>query len=208
MIHVFHGFLGSPEDFLFLKKDDVVLHDLYRIDHFPAIREDDTLIGYSMGGRLCLDLAEKLNFRIRKLVLINAHPGLSTQEEKSERKIFEGKILENLSSMTREEFLIWWNGLPLFRFDQPIETSPERFEKSSELFKRYLLSEQKDHLPKLSEYKDKIIYIVGLMDEKYMELAGEKILPHDISIKGISGGHRLYQNRKDLKTLLTEEGIL
>ena len=208
MIHVFHGFLGSPDDFLFLKRDNVVLHDLYQMEQLPTIAHGDTLIGYSMGGRVCLDLAHKLNFNIKKLILINAQPGLSSEEERVDRKIFEEKILENITSMTKEDFLAWWNGLPLFRFDRPIEITQERFEKSSELFRRYLLSEQKDHLPQMVKFKEKIIFVVGLMDEKYMELAGDKFLPHDILVKGISGGHRLYQNGDALKTLLTEEGII
>ncbi len=29
MIRVFHGFLGSPSDFNFLKRDGVILHNLY-----------------------------------------------------------------------------------------------------------------------------------------------------------------------------------
>ena len=208
MIHVFHGFLGSPHDFHFLKSDDVVLHDLYHLTEMPSLSGEDTLIGYSMGGRICLDLAMSVNFNIKKLVLINAHPGLSTQEERAERKSFEGKILENLTTMNKEAFLNWWNELPLFRFDHPINTSPERFEKSAELFKRYLLSEQVDHLARMIEFKDKIIYVVGLLDEKYLELAGEKLLPHDLVIKGVSGGHRLYQNGDALKTIFFEEGIL
>ncbi len=208
MIHVFHGFLGSPDDFLFLKREDVILHDLYKMDDPPTILNDDTLIGYSMGGRVCLDLAENLKFNIKKLILINAHPGFLTEDERSDRKKFERKVLENINSMSKDEFLNWWNHLPLFRFDQPIETSLERFNKSSELFSRYLLSKQKDHLPMMIEFKDKIVYVVGLLDEKYLELAGEKILPHDISIKGIPGGHRLYQNVTALKTVLAEEGIL
>lgn len=208
MIHVFHGFLGSPEDFLFLKREGVVLHDLYHLDQLPSVGEDDTLIGYSMGGRVCLEIAEKIKFKLKKIILINAHPGLSTDEEKSARKEFEKKILENLTTMTKVDFLIWWNGLPLFRYDQPINTSLERFEKSPKLFKRYLLSEQKDHLPDLIEFRDKIIYVVGLMDEKYMDLVGELLLPHDIPIKGLSGGHRLYQNQDALMTILLEEGIL
>lgn len=56
MIHVFHGFLGSPEDFQFLNGEDVQVHDLYSMNQYPEIGLDDTLIGYSLGGRIALEI--------------------------------------------------------------------------------------------------------------------------------------------------------
>ncbi len=61
VIRVFHGFLGSPQDFHFLKGDRVVLHNLY--ESAPVTSSEDTLIGYSMGGRLAIELAKKNGFR-------------------------------------------------------------------------------------------------------------------------------------------------
>ena len=57
MIHIFHGFLGSADDFSFLKSDEIVVHDLYSMKEPPHLNANDTLIGYSMGGRIALDLA-------------------------------------------------------------------------------------------------------------------------------------------------------
>jgi 2-succinyl-6-hydroxy-2,4-cyclohexadiene-1-carboxylate synthase len=208
MIHIFHGFLGSPDDFCYLASEKVKIHDLYENFQVPAIEKDDILIGYSMGGRIALELADKCNFQLKKLILISAHPGLSTEEEKEYRKDFEKVICEKLGSETKEDFLNWWNSLPLFNFDAPITTTDERFKRSFELFNNYKLSDQKDHLPNLTKHKDKIIYVVGLFDEKYMELVSEKILPAEISVKGIPGTHRLFQYREDLVKLLNEEGIL
>lgn len=208
MIHVFHGFLGSPDDFKFLDRDDVVLHDLYKMNRIPDVTPHDILIGYSMGGRVALEIAQAVNYDIKKLVLINAHPGLASQEERQDRKHFETKVIEELKDKTKEEFIEWWNSLPIFNFDSPITTSDDRFSQSAELFSKYRLSEQDDHLPQMVQHKDKILYIAGLFDEKYMELVSEYLIPHDIKVKGIPGGHRLFQNVNELKNILMDEGIL
>lgn len=208
MIHIFHGFLGSTEDFNYLKNDQVILHDLYKMSQNPVIGPNDILIGYSMGGRVALDLAQKSNYNFRRLVLINAHPGLPDEELKMQRKEFETKVLQELQARTKSEFLDWWNSLPIFTFDQPIEVSDERFKESSALFAKYRLSEQEDHLPLMQKHHEKILYIAGLFDEKYMELVSEVLLPSGITVKGIPGGHRLFQHPNELKHILQEEGLI
>lgn len=208
VIHVFHGFLGSPDDFSFLQEKGVLLHDLYEMNTFPDIQPDDTLIGYSMGGRIALELASKNRFNLRGLVLINAHPGLGSEEEKVQRQAFETTVLNKLETSNREDFMSWWNALSIFKNDLPINVTEERFKKSKSLFNQYRLSAQKDFLPELIEHQDKVLYLVGLGDDKYLELAQEKLLPHDIRVKSIDGGHRLFQKKDELKMVLVEEGVL
>lgn len=207
MIHVFHGFLGSPDDFSFLQGENVLLHDLYEMNDLPEIQPDDTLIGYSLGGRIALELASKNGFHLRKLVLINAHPGLVSDEEKAQRMNFETTVMDKLEN-NRSDFLDWWNALPIFKNDLPIKVPEDRFRKSKSLFYQHRLSTQKDFLPEIIQHRDKILYLVGLGDEKYMELAQEKFLPHDIPVKGVEGGHRLFQKPDEVKIVLSEEGIL
>lgn len=208
MIHIFHGFLGSPADFSFLAQDNVVIHDLYKDVASIEIHENDTLIGYSMGGRFALELAHKASFKIKKLVLINAHPGLSTTEERANRTLFEDRVIDSLKTKSCQDFLDEWNAIPIFEHDQPISINDDRFKSSPEIFNRYRLSNQKDHLPEIIQHKEKVLYIVGLHDEKYMDLASNYLLPHDIEVKGIEGGHRLFQRAVELKQVLNEEGIL
>lgn len=209
MIHVFHGFLGSPDDFSFLKREDVILHDLYEMNTFPQVSEDDVLIGYSMGARVAMEIAYKNQFKIKKLVIINSHPGLETEEEKVSRRSFELSVLEKLKSMTKNDFLVYWNALPLFAHDKPLENVTEdRFQKSANLFDKFALSRQENFLPAIAENKDKVLWIVGLQDEKYLEIASEKILAQDIQVAGLPGGHRLFQHQTELKELLQNEGVL
>ena len=209
MIHVFHGFLGSPEDFNFLKGPQVILHDVYQMEKFPEIKSSDTLIGYSLGGRIALDIAERNNFNLKKIVLINAHPGLTTEKEKLNRKNFEVTILQELKRQTLPEFMSYWNNLGIFLFDEPIKLTDEaRYRKSAEIFDHYRLSNQKDHLPGILENKNKVLWIIGSLDEKYMDIAREKLVPNNIPVKFIEGGHRLFQRPAELVKILKDESIL
>lgn len=208
MIHVLHGFLGSPSDFFFLKNNHVIFHDLYHMDTYPTLNVDDILIGYSMGGRIALDVARSVDFKIKKIVLISSHPGLTTNEEKEDRKKFEEKVLENLKKMERQDFLNWWNSLPIFQGDEPIDVTADRYLKSYELFKKYRLSEQDNYQMDILKNKDKFLYLAGEYDEKYKAIANDMFLASGLKVKLVSGGHRLFQKREEILKVLKEEGIL
>lgn len=181
MIRVFHGFLGSPEDFSFLRGEDVILHQLS--DGVPETASRDILIGYSMGGRLAMELARKNGFS--RLVLINAHPGLE-DAQREPRKVWEDEVLARLQD--HGEFLRWWNSLPLFAADRPLETVPPR---SAELFQRMRLSKQENFLPFLRSQNEKVHWILGKDDPKYSELASSL---DGFDVQVIPGGHRLFQH--------------
>ncbi len=190
MIHVFHGFLGSTSDFQFLKDKNVILHDLYAT--VPKTDAQDTLIGYSMGGRLAMELARKNGFQ--KLILINAHPGLEDDKEREIRSLWEEEVLERLTDP--ETFLTWWNALPLFRHDKPLTHVPQG---SAELFKKMLLSRQENFLPFLKENKGRVHWILGENDPKYSALAGKLT---DFNVHLIPGGHRLFQHPENILPLI------
>lgn len=206
MIHVFHGFLGSPSDFDFLKGEDILLHDLLGDLDQIQVSPEDTLIGYSMGGRIALELASRLNFVIKKLVLINAHSGLSSDAEKIERKDWENKI-EGM--MLESGFFSYWNSLPIFSHDRPLqEFSTERLNAFKNLFHRFRLSEQKDFLPEISLHKNKVLWIIGQDDQKYHAWAHRELLPREIPCRFTFGGHRLFQHPEKVIQVLKEEGVL
>ena len=190
MIHVFHGFLGTPADFEFLKDKNVILHDLY--SGTPETKAEDILIGYSMGGRLAMELAKRHGFK--KLILINAHPGLEDDKEREIRSLWEEEVLERLTDP--EKFLSWWNALPLFKNDKPLVRIPDG---SSALFKKMLLSRQENFLPFLKENKGRVHWILGENDPKYSALAG-KLTDFDVHL--IPGGHRLFQHPERLLSVI------
>ncbi|MGE3608179.1 MAG: hypothetical protein AB7I27_01230 [Bacteriovoracaceae bacterium] len=210
MIHVFHGFLGSPKDFDFLpKRKEFIFHDLYRMNFDQVeISPTDTLIGYSMGGRVAMELASKAQFQLKKLVIINSHPGLGP-EEKKERMIWEDEVLNRLRMNSPEEFLNYWNNLPLFKFDEPLkDLSLEKLRSSAILFEKLRLSGQKNYVQELEKFKDKILWISSPQDEKYYQVAKKLIMPLGIKCCFLQGGHRLFQRHVGLLSILKEEGII
>lgn len=206
MIHIFHGFLGSPDDFAFLRNPNVVLHDLTKKTEIQ-ISSEDVFIGYSMGGRIAIELAVKLNFNIKKLVLISSHPGLIDSERET-RADFERLVLEKLHGSSSEQFLSWWNTLPIFQGDTPISVTENRFAKIKGLFERHRLSAQENFLPEITRHADRILYIVGTNDEKYLNIAMTRLAPVGVTIRTIAGGHRLFQKPEELMKILIEEKVL
>ncbi len=190
VIRIFHGFLGSPADFNFLKGDGVILHDLYQ--GTPVTNSSDVLIGYSMGGRLAMELGMKNGFK--KLILINSHPGLTDDKEREIRSLWEEEVLERLTDT--KSFLTWWNSLPLFRDDLPLTSVPPG---SDLLFKKMLLSRQENFLPFLHKNRDKVHWILGEKDPKYSAL---KEMLSDFDVHMVSGGHRLFQHPEKLLPLI------
>lgn len=212
MIHVFHGFLGTPADFDFLPASKVKIHDLYHFDEqafLRSLKPDDVLLGYSMGGRLAMELAQKSHFAIAKIVLINAHPGLPDTTQLPERQIWEDSVYERLKTLPQSEFLNYWNKLPLFKADKALgPIDEERYLASAALFHTHRLSKQKNYVPLLAEHKDKVLWIAGLEDEKYAQVAREFIVPQGIHCEFICGGHRLFQKPESLLNLLKAHKLL
>ncbi len=58
------------------------------------------------------------------------------------------------------------------------------------------------------ENKNKVLWIIGSLDEKYMDMAREKLLPNDVPVKFIEGGHRLFQHQVELLKILKDESIV
>jgi pimeloyl-ACP methyl ester carboxylesterase len=205
VIHVFHGLFGSPDDFAVLARPGVRLHDLYAEDLSEIkseIRPGDVLVGYSLGGRLALELTVSLGFIPKKVILLNAHPGLR-EEECPARIAWEDEVIRRLSG-DNAGFSAWWNALPVFAADAPIEIDAEVQARSVALFQKLRLSGQPDFVPVLRAHADKFTWLIGESDHKYVALARECLIPAGIKVRFVPGGHRLHQSAEALKALEEE----
>ncbi len=126
-----HGFLGSHLDFLplieDLKKDffcvalDLPAHGkspyessaLKKVEETIAFfRQKPILIGYSMGGRIALQLRDSLG--ALDIIVLSSHLGLSSLEDK--QKKWEEDLLweRRLLSLSPQDFLNLWYSQPIF----------------------------------------------------------------------------------------------
>lgn len=142
-----HGFMGRGEDWVPIVNEleksfycicpDMPGHgmntiaatdDAWTMDKVvPALLDllDDhdlarcALVGYSMGGRLALQLATQHPDRITRVVLESASPGLKTEAECVQRRRHDGDLARRLEASVGDPalfraFLEQWYELPIF----------------------------------------------------------------------------------------------
>jgi 2-succinyl-6-hydroxy-2,4-cyclohexadiene-1-carboxylate synthase len=137
----------------------------------PALSHKPVIIGYSMGGRLALQLQENA----RAIICISAHPGLKTEEEKSRRAHERMLWQEKLLSMPLRDFFHTWYAQPLFSSlhekPQLLEALIERRMSHSAhslaaVMEQLCLSKQ----PRIERARCPLLFLHGTEDEKYKTL--------------------------------------
>jgi 2-succinyl-6-hydroxy-2,4-cyclohexadiene-1-carboxylate synthase len=101
-----------------------VSFEAVRADVLALAPERCALAGYSMGGRIALDLAlsPEARDRIERLVLIGASPGLADAEERRARRAADEALAERIERHGIEAFARGWAALPLLA-EQPPEVA-------------------------------------------------------------------------------------
>lgn len=78
-----------------------------------------TYVGYSMGGRLCLQLALERPELVRELVLVGASPGLEDPAERAARRSADEALAAAIEREGTDVFLERWLARPLFATLRP-----------------------------------------------------------------------------------------
>ena len=172
-----HGFLGAKEDFdplisLLRNRFECIAFDLSEVKNkISSFEQKPHCIGYSMGGRIALQIQECFD----TLFLLSAHPGLHSDEEKKERAIEEEKWLKLLETLSFDDFLAKWYAQPLF----------DSLVQKKELFEEMLMRRKNQNPKKLMQlykemrlslstrqerFSEKIHWICGEEDWKYRAL--------------------------------------
>jgi 2-succinyl-6-hydroxy-2,4-cyclohexadiene-1-carboxylate synthase len=82
------------------------------------------VIGYSMGGRIALELARTTPQLFQKVICLSSRVKLESFDALS-RWEFEKKVVEKLSTLSLDRFFEWWYSLPLFGGFVPSKKSIE-----------------------------------------------------------------------------------
>lgn len=131
-----HGFLGSTADFLPIIKCLNKHFDCLGIDlpghgktkwvetltkfellnAVASIIKNESIryvVGYSLGGRLAMEIDYQFPGLIQKLVILSSHPGITTEEMLArEKKI---NFFKELLIQSKNKFLLSWYQQPIFK---------------------------------------------------------------------------------------------
>jgi 2-succinyl-6-hydroxy-2,4-cyclohexadiene-1-carboxylate synthase len=134
-------------------------------------------VGYSMGGRLCLQLALDRPDVVERLVLVSASPGISSEVQREARREADERLARDIERGGVDAFLEHWLAQPLFR-SLPRERAnvEERRAANTVATLTHQLrvlgqGAQPSNWDRLGELRMPVLMIAGELDSKYVELA-------------------------------------
>ncbi len=190
-----HGFLGNKEDFqpsidhlqkkfccisvdlpghgLSPECDDIAGSILSLMDQLNI--KKCHLVGYSMGGRIALSLADRFPERFECLIILSAHPGLKDETDRALRLQHDMKWAEKLEQMPMDAFLEEWYQQPIFQsFRKKEKIYHEAVKKRSlqnpKSLARILKSFSLGNTPPIETFFPRCLFIYGEEDVKYAEI--------------------------------------
>jgi 2-succinyl-6-hydroxy-2,4-cyclohexadiene-1-carboxylate synthase len=172
---VLPGFLGLPSDFAFL----------------PPV-QGDVLLGYSMGGRLALDLLQRRRFD--RAVIISA--GLNAPDES--RKQRDEEWARRFESEEWGSLMRAWNAQEVFG-GHVVERREEDFDRAELARQLREYSPAVLPPPRLEVIDTPLLWIAGERDAKYVEIARRAVarLPHAELWICPDAGHRVPWEQPD-----------
>jgi 2-succinyl-6-hydroxy-2,4-cyclohexadiene-1-carboxylate synthase len=220
-----HGFLGSANDWSELIEQlpdyDCIAFDLpghgdaqeqrlNRMIDFPLWLNQQLqqrnisnyhLLGYSLGGRLALQFAATQPTGLQSLLLENAHPGLSSADERKARASADARWARRFYREPLADVLNDWYQQPVFADLNPTERTQliaERSQNSAAQLAHMLcccsLAKQADLQPWLQNTSLPVLYLCGEQDLKFQALAAQLTTHCTLVTQQIlAGGHNLHR---------------
>jgi 2-succinyl-6-hydroxy-2,4-cyclohexadiene-1-carboxylate synthase len=111
-----HGGSPAPAEVAPYRIERVVGHALAWCEGAPSW----VVVGYSMGGRVALRLAEALGDRLLGLVLISASPGIADDAARARRAAEDGALADQIEARGVPWFAERWSRHPIIRSQQDI----------------------------------------------------------------------------------------
>lgn len=151
------------------------------------------LIGYSMGGRLAMHALLQNPQNWSAAVLISAHPGLGSPEERTAREKNDEKWAERWRTEKWSDVWKTWQAQPVFTTTTPPAVATERTEKEFDRellavgMKAWSLSRQEDLLDRMLKIKKPVLWLAGDEDTKF------KTIHTEIATKAKRDGRSLHK---------------
>jgi len=166
-----------------------------KIDSLADQNKKKIFIGYSLGGRIGLEILKEYSEHFEHFVFLSTNPGLINETEKQERLVQDLKWKDRLTKLTWPEFLEQWLQQPVFKNDQTIHRLANLFDPKKLAFglDQLSLGQQNEMSDVIANHRHKLTWVVGDLDSKFLHIAEalkqKKILS---SYERISqSGHRI-----------------
>ncbi|HEY5286144.1 MAG TPA: alpha/beta fold hydrolase [Solirubrobacteraceae bacterium] len=167
--------------------------------------------GYSMGGRIALNIALQAPQRVERLVLVSATAGIQDPTERAARRRSDRRFAKEIAQGSIEEFIERWRSKPMFAEDPPEVDALARADQAlngprgvAAALRGIGAGEMPPLWEKLAELEMPVIVVAGHRDRKFVR-TGErmvKLLP-DSLLKVTGGGHcLLFENPKNVAMAL------
>ncbi len=218
-----HGFLGEGADWIPLKDElrkilpsfDFYAPSLFsqgnsfNFESFETISESiqnylqtmsfdnqsvkKVYIGYSLGGRIGLHLMESGLFD--HFVFISTHYGLDNAEDQQKRIESDHIWADRVKQLGWDDFIVQWSSQDVLAKSTKVERQEAHFDKNKlrQALLNLSLGQQENKESSIQKHQNRITWIVGDNDQKFLDLGNEliekKILPKIGRIP--NSGHRV-----------------
>ena len=155
-----------------------------------------TYVGYSQGGRLCLQLALDRPDAVERLVLVSASPGIADAGERAARRDADERLAQEIERDGVDAFLERWLAQPLFATLPPERAGIDerRAGNSVERLTAQLRvlgqGAQPSNWERLGEVQVPVLLVVGERDTKYVDIArrmAERIADARVEVLAAAG---------------------
>ena len=172
----------------------------------PDVRSGTTYVGYSQGGRLCLQLALDRPDAVQRLALVSASPGIADPEARAARVDADEQLAQEIERDGIDAFLERWLAQPLFATLPRGRSGIEERRKANTVdwltYQLRVLGQgaQPSNWDRLTELAMPVLLIAGELDTKYVDIAQRMAaaIP-DAHVEVVAGaGHACHLERPDV----------
>ncbi|MGZ3691478.1 MAG: hypothetical protein ACXVAX_08240, partial [Pseudobdellovibrio sp.] len=155
-------------------------------------------LGYSFGGRLGLRHLAEHGDVFDRYIFVSTNPGLKDDDQtgRNQRLLNDQQWAEKITKENWHNFIREWNTQGVFAGSkqEPVRNVEDYdLEKLRNYLLNYSLAQQPDFEDLIKKFRDKITWIVGSEDKKYIEIAENlKSKGCLTDFKKITAGHRVH----------------